>query len=615
MFDVLSSVVPASKVGTAGKIAGKLDDLGDAGKVAGKAGKVAGKVDDVADAGKAGKAGGKLNDAAGKGPKPKPPKAPDPKPDPPKAPDPSPNGGCFVAGTAVDTDSGAVVIEQIVVGDWVLAADVEGLTQVAIAASDTTDSSAADGDVSWDWRIVCFAVGVVLVTHSLLSEPRRDRRRSDRRSGCIGSTRDDFEFGELTGSAGDEVAEELANLQPEADPFDSNAGEESTGSAANKNDDRVGLLTQRETTAVVDRPAVAIRRSRKRTLRSSLLGAAAIAAAILGWLVGYTPLGVDESARIAAPKPEQHAVLEPAATPSVASDPDTEPHRILTYTYSEPTGTAESNWLMPDGSAVVLADGTQCDLADLRPNDRIRLANDDIAMVQRVSDPFRPRAPPSNVATSGATAFRRVIGTVKHTATTVLDLEFAGETVTATPNHPFWEARQRAWVAAENLRVGDHLVTATRSIVPIESITTRHGEFAVYNLEVAGAHNYFAGRNRVLVHNAVAGPGNACAMPTKAPRPNDGNAKPHGGDTHNDAIDKRVGELKNDKGVTNIRKNQQQADINGDKAGTNRPDVQFDKDGIHHNEEYDLSKSRSEEHRRVIERNDPNSKNDFHLLE
>jgi RHS repeat-associated protein len=73
----------------------------------------------------------------------------------------------------------------------------------------------------------------------------------------------------------------------------------------------------------------------------------------------------------------------------------------------------------------------------------------------------------------------------------------------------------------------------------------------------------------------------------KGPSPNDGNAKPHGNNNHNDAIDNRIDDLKKDPSVTDIRKNQQQVDVDGNKVGTNRPDVQYNKDGCHHCVEYD----------------------------
>lgn len=55
------------------------------------------------------------------------------------------------------------------------------------------------------------------------------------------------------------------------------------------------------------------------------------------------------------------------------------------------------------------------------------------------------------------------------------------------------------------------------------------------------------------------------------PPPNNGvggGSNVHGGKDHNDAIDKEVAELKEDPTVSNIRKNQQQVDVNGNNVGT-----------------------------------------------
>jgi hypothetical protein len=94
---------------------------------------------------------------------------------------------------------------------------------------------------------------------------------------------------------------------------------------------------------------------------------------------------------------------------------------------------------------------------------------------------------------------------------------------------------------------------------------------------------------------------------TKGPPANNGDAKPHGGPDHNKAIDDHINELKKDPEVTNIRKNQEQVDVNGDKAGKNRPDVQYDKGGVHHNVEYDRTQTNSDAHKSVVTAKDPNA--------
>ena len=96
--------------------------------------------------------------------------------------------------------------------------------------------------------------------------------------------------------------------------------------------------------------------------------------------------------------------------------------------------------------------------------------------------------------------------------------------------------------------------------------------------------------------------------------PNNGIAKPHGGINHNNRIDKMIDKIKSDDGVKNIRKNQTQVDVNGNRVGNNRPDIQFDKNGVHTNIEYDTKKSSMEHHKKVVTENDPKARNKFYKI-
>ena len=95
--------------------------------------------------------------------------------------------------------------------------------------------------------------------------------------------------------------------------------------------------------------------------------------------------------------------------------------------------------------------------------------------------------------------------------------------------------------------------------------------------------------------------------------PNGGKAKPHGGQTHNAKIDDFIQGLGDE--VSNIRKNQIQVDKNGKKVGSNRPDVQYDKGGVHYNVEFDVNAKNSSKHGDVILHNDPNSKVILNVIE
>jgi len=91
----------------------------------------------------------------------------------------------------------------------------------------------------------------------------------------------------------------------------------------------------------------------------------------------------------------------------------------------------------------------------------------------------------------------------------------------------------------------------------------------------------------------------------------------HGGVNHDDFINDITSDLQNDPLVDpqSIRKNQQQVDVNGDKVGSNRPDLQYNRDGVHHNVEIDTKDTGSLGHQKTIPQNDPNSKNTFWLID
>ena len=100
-----------------------------------------------------------------------------------------------------------------------------------------------------------------------------------------------------------------------------------------------------------------------------------------------------------------------------------------------------------------------------------------------------------------------------------------------------------------------------------------------------------------------------------SPAPNNGDGKKHGNDDHNDAIDKKIEQIKKE-GGTDIRKNQQQVNAKGERVGRNRPDVQWnDADGKHHCWEIDHNPTNSANHGAVITANDPAAIVDLQLLQ
>uniref|UniRef100_UPI00286F2439 RHS repeat-associated core domain-containing protein n=1 Tax=Anaerosporobacter sp. TaxID=1872529 RepID=UPI00286F2439 len=96
---------------------------------------------------------------------------------------------------------------------------------------------------------------------------------------------------------------------------------------------------------------------------------------------------------------------------------------------------------------------------------------------------------------------------------------------------------------------------------------------------------------------------------------NGGEAPKHGGTTHNKRIDDLIQDLVDDFDVDEIRKNQCQVDIAGNTVGKNRPDVQYNKNGVHHNVEFDTVKKSSTKHQQTIPGNDPNAKNMYEVID
>ena len=102
-------------------------------------------------------------------------------------------------------------------------------------------------------------------------------------------------------------------------------------------------------------------------------------------------------------------------------------------------------------------------------------------------------------------------------------------------------------------------------------------------------------------------------LPKKSPPPNQGFGPKHGNTDHDNAINQKADEVRKE-GGENIRKNQRQTDIDGNQAGTNKPDLQWDKDGEHNNWEIDRTQRSSERHQCEIPKNDPKSKNTFERI-
>lgn len=105
---------------------------------------------------------------------------------------------------------------------------------------------------------------------------------------------------------------------------------------------------------------------------------------------------------------------------------------------------------------------------------------------------------------TGETAPKRVVQTFVNQTDELVHLTINGETITTTPTHPFYKAKQ-GWFRADSLRAGDILVTVNGEFVILEQVQHEllEAPINVYNFEVEDFHTYFVGEDDgVLVHNS-----------------------------------------------------------------------------------------------------------------
>ncbi len=107
----------------------------------------------------------------------------------------------------------------------------------------------------------------------------------------------------------------------------------------------------------------------------------------------------------------------------------------------------------------------------------------------------------------------RVTNTFRRHADTLVDITVRytdsgkEDTISGTPEHPFFVPAVEDYVAMSELGTGTVLRTTDGSEATVVASNTRHGNFGVFNLEVENTHNYFVSAPGfdgpgVLVHNA-----------------------------------------------------------------------------------------------------------------
>ena len=103
---------------------------------------------------------------------------------------------------------------------------------------------------------------------------------------------------------------------------------------------------------------------------------------------------------------------------------------------------------------------------------------------------------------TGETTLKPVVQTFQNETTEWIHVTANGETLTCTPNHPFYSP-VKGWTSAIDLRAGDILVMLNGEYVVVEQVQHELLESPeiTYNFEVEDYHTYYVGDEAVLVHN------------------------------------------------------------------------------------------------------------------
>lgn len=83
----------------------------------------------------------------------------------------------------------------------------------------------------------------------------------------------------------------------------------------------------------------------------------------------------------------------------------------------------------------------------------------------------------------------------------IFELSLNGEVISATGEHPFFDAENNTWVRTKELTPGIRFLNSDGAMVKLAGIITVKKRCTVYNITVNPNHNYFVGKSRVLVHN------------------------------------------------------------------------------------------------------------------
>ena len=90
------------------------------------------------------------------------------------------------------------------------------------------------------------------------------------------------------------------------------------------------------------------------------------------------------------------------------------------------------------------------------------------------------------------------------TAPEIYLVEVDDEVIESTDNHPYY-VDGIGWTEAQDLEVGDSVVTLAGHLLPITNISIDSTPTKVYNFSVNGNANYYVSEDGILVHNCPKG--------------------------------------------------------------------------------------------------------------
>jgi hypothetical protein len=158
-----------------------------------------------------------------------------------------------------------------------------------------------------------------------------------------------------------------------------------------------------------------------------------------------------------------------------------------------------------EGTLVLMADGTYKPIEDVEPGDIVLATNP-------LTGTTGPQPVLATIESHGDKALVEITIHDQPNQVTIVgpivvvphgQLAFT-TTVVATGSHPFWNPTTTAWINADNLQPGGHLLASDGTQPTITNLLHHtQPDTTVYNLTITTTHTYYvlAGDTPVLVHN------------------------------------------------------------------------------------------------------------------